>query len=469
MLDINIKNWVTPALLLLAVFLTIANFYSVWIAGVLPFDLIWFSVATLARFYLAFNLDIYKKLTQTITWIYFDFSFLAFYGIMSLDEAVVVCPDAATRISFIIGTLILVAHACIVAATSRGTQKARAFSNWHWGPSIVPKAKLLMLATFAVALITQFLSWRLGIAELGGYRDNFVRLPLGLNGVIVSYRMAAVPFLVIILLDIFHDKKLKLYQVATILLFIMFLIIETKIRLSKGSFLLGFLPVFSWMCWRQIFRLKHVFLIFAFMLPFILIYPYLNMLRSIKHTNVTEVADISAYFNQFDSPVDQALAGATKLNARIFGDAQRLSVSYDKFSGSWLHNNFHAVLDYGNVSKYYTYEILGFKGGGRGFSAGTTMVVESYLLFGATGIVVLVLLFLFAQVYIDRGTIPLLCANAPSCAFASYLFYVYLAGGFMQSLFKFEYFVPLFALLAFNWYLFKWSRADGSYPSPANR
>lgn len=445
------EQWQSLLFYALAAILTIGNFYSILIAGQLPLGLIFGLVAMFPRFYIASQVNLNAKLTQAITWLYYDGSLLSIYAILSLDDRNIVYRDSYTQLILVLGVLVLCGHALAMGFLGRQFEPRQIP---RWGNAALPKAKVLLYSSFAGALFVQFLSWKLGIAEMGGYRDNFVRLPFGLNGVLDSYRKMAIPFLTIIFLDIFYEKKVRSYQYFTFLFYTIFLLVEVKIRLSKGIFFVGFLPILSWLCIRQLFKLKHVLLICAALLPFIIIYPYLNLLRTLNHTQVTENADISTYMHQYDSLLDQGLVGFVAAYSRMHGDAIRLTTSYDSLEGSLFHNNVGLCAAYGGVSKFYTLGVLGATTE-RGFSAGTTLLAEGYIVFGVLGMMGLLCLFLVVQIYIDHRSLPLICYNLPACAFSAYYFYRYLSGGFLQAMFKIEYFLPLIALYLFNRYLHK--------------
>ncbi len=163
-------------------------------------------------------------------------------------------------------------------------------------------------ATFLVFSL-QFLTLVLGLA--GDHFDAKTVLPFHLNGIIDEYRANLYPYIFAVFIydQIIKGNKIKK---TTVIIFVVYALLEMFVRNSKGAFVLSFLPVFIMLAFANYVNRKFVI---KYILPLVIalsiMYPIIeqardsgqltveNLMSTVKKAGNTNEDNSSLYIRTF--------------------------------------------------------------------------------------------------------------------------------------------------------------------------
>lgn len=256
----------------------------------------------------------------------------------------------------------------------------------------VPKRVIVSLLLVAYAL--SFLSKALGMSDV---EDTAIILPFHLNGFIDEYRRYIFPFIFAIYIYDCVTKGKRIDRVL-ILAYFIWAIIEMLVRISKGAFLVSFLPVFVMLFLMGKFNQKTATTIFLPVIAvFLVFYPVIENIRNIGDNSA------ASYSQAFESSRNKdSETSSPYLRIFINGmDYLKVKDVVAKDNTIFCFNRAPLLVLIGGTAPYITYEIDNTSRSSH-HSSGTTGIVDP-LLWGGYGLCyVFMVLFSMIAMFVDQ-------------------------------------------------------------------
>ncbi|WP_305405731.1 hypothetical protein [Photobacterium leiognathi] len=366
---------------LLSSFLSIfeSNYYNIQI----------FIICLHAVFCFPYLYMVYQRRAYTgfVIWLFFEASFFSYmvfkYGsiyenhisnisIANLNQAITLGAFAILVYMFF--------SVIIFLLPKRNKLDLTYSSNVDWGEALPYKLFLFFcLFTFLSSIV----SYKLGITIMG---REVVVLPYKLTGILNNYRNIIVPIVFLVFIDVFSKRSKENF---VIMIFILWSVFESYIKLSKGVLILNSLVILLWYIYSGTKVSKSTMLrLLAILILSVVMFSFVQDKR-------IEVNSVS-YSNTSEEKLDLA-DNFNKMLFRSYFDGYFLAkyIQYEKNNDV----DYNLLLDIGPAS-YHTHIIDGLPFG-ISHSSGSSLFSEAFLIFGIYGVFFIAILYSILACWLD--------------------------------------------------------------------
>jgi hypothetical protein len=250
-----------------------------------------------------------------------------------------------------------------------------------------PVALIFFMGAFTISL----LSYKMGIGVMG---ENEKIYPFKIVGLINVIRSYIIPYCFILLLEFYTRTRKYGYLLASIAIFVVWCLVESYLKLSRGVIIRNMIPVFCWLYYHRYFDLKKLkLMIISVSLFFVILFPVSISLRLTLTENKN--ADLSYVLNdirqrfKWDSNIYYMFQ-------RLFPDGIEILKYRTRINDSMMSNNMNRFLNFRGNAKFHTSVIdmspVYMK---NRHSSGIGGLSDGYFLFGIPGLLLSMTIFFF--------------------------------------------------------------------------
>ena len=401
------------ALAILAIVLTMAHIYIEWIGGPTVWGVVLLSTVVPMRFYYLTRISIYSNTTSLLVWLYTDIAFLLGPAISKLLSGEEYLLNANTMTAIRLGIVCLfVIGAITIPWLGAKREKANVQNTQHWLPLGAGVVNALVLSVGITAITASIVAYSFGAVGLGGFKNS---LPLRLTGILHHFRLDAVPFLFIVLIDILYEKgkSKKIYILLAV--YTLFTGLESWIRLSRGQILNNAFPILLWSIYRGIMRVSWLWYLVPIPALTVILYPYVTIYRRVGSIPENIPITISDTINS--------------IIRRIFiRSTEDITQFVPYVSDSKFVQRIGKLIEHGGTVPYHTHVIDGIPESVP-HGSGVTAYSDAYLIGGTPFTVVTALVIALLAIGIDKKWFRSVTATPAGRALLSYYVYTALVGG----------------------------------------
>lgn len=287
------------------------------------------SLLVLLTCYLSLSFLPFSHLVPPI-WSYLDLTRIASFG---------------SKVYFVVITSLIIASAF---------QQRYAYNNMQYRGSYVLTSKQVNIF-FIITYFTSFVSYALGVSVMGAAATE---LPFHMSGVLHDYRTVFAPlfFMIIVENRVLNNKSVprKWY-----ILFIIWCLFESFLRISKSSLVMGMLPVglFLVLYYKPSFRKLTVYLV-PFTIAALFVYVVIGGMRGSEKATLTNLTE--AQKNATTGEISEEWGGPiTASFNRMFMTAMDYRADYNEFDQNSFFDFSRAPLLFfwQGTARYRTYQL----------------------------------------------------------------------------------------------------------------
>ena len=348
----------------------------------------------LLRFYTFKDTELPKDLNKFVYWNYLELSFVAIFFIRYFNGSTIL--DEHSISTFQIGLVILITNLGLISFFNIFLIHKKAFQSKlpELGNRILIFFAILISSTFAVATIGHYL----GIGRMGVIAPFY---PYKLESIINHFRNSLSPFIYLLIADYFWDKKKVRHTFIVISLFVIFTLVESVFKASRGNFFLLIIMLSTWTIYREIFPFKRILkLATPLLLAVLLLFPIITNLRSTRITG----SDFSISKALKDYSFKSLFR--TSLYARVFGAGEEIRKFKEKLGSDFSGVELRELFKLKGAPVYHT-KIVDKIQEGVAHSSGITGLGDGYIFGGNIFLIFTSLFYTFLFSLLDRNIFSL--------------------------------------------------------------
>jgi hypothetical protein len=399
----------------------------------------------LLRFYSFKDTKLPKELTKFVYWNYLELSFISLFFIRAFNGSPV--HDLASISTFQTGLVILVSNFILICLLNRFLiqRKLVASSPPDESKAMTLSFTLLILSTFIVS----FIGYKLDIGRMGITSPYY---PYKLESIINHYKNTISLFIFILISDYFWEKKKIKRSLIVLALLILFTILESIIKASRGSFFLMVILLSSWAIYREIISFKKVVTILApIFVTILLLFPVITELRASRIDGKS--FSISRTIKNYSL---RSLV-STSLYARVFGAGEEIRKFKEKLPTDFKGANLMQLFKMKGAPVYHT-RVVDQIPEDIAHSSGITGLGDGYIFGGSLFLIFTSLFYTFLFSSLDNNVFSLFAHPLTKTLSAYWLYLSLFAGnGLWSTLARSPFYIAIWPLIFFiSWFwLFK--------------